>query len=102
MSNNYQIIVNHQTPTVIESTVVVKRPKHPGRVAAGKRLVQWNRENKGLAPAKTKKTTTLKFMLGEIKKDTNNPVSIIIAIEETIRILNDRGLEIYLTLKKTS
>ena len=96
--SNYQFIVNHQTPTVIEqqSTVVVKKP--PGRVAAGKRLAQWNRENKGLALPKT----TLKSMLDEIKKDTNNPVSILIAIEETIRILNDRGLEIYLTLKKTS
>ena len=41
-------------------------------------------------------------MLDEIKKDTNNPVSILIAIDETIRILNDRGLEICLTLKKTS
>ena len=98
--SNYQFVINHQTP-VIESAVVVKKPKHPGRVAAGKRLAQWNRENKGLAPAKTKKTT-LKSMLDEIKKDTNNPVSILIAIDETIRILNDRGLEICLTLKKTS
>ena len=98
--SNYQFIVNHQTPTAIEqqSTVVVKKAKHPGRVAAGKRLAQWNRENKGLAFPKT----TLKSMLNEIKKDTNNPVSILIAIEETVRILNDRGLEIYLTLKKTS
>jgi len=25
----------------------VTRPKHPGRVAQGKRLVEWNRKNKG-------------------------------------------------------
>ena len=92
------IVVNQGATEVVE----VKK-KHPGRVAQGHKLVELNRLRKlGLAPAKTKKTSTLKSMLDEIKKDTNNPVSILIAIEETIRILNDRGLEIYLTLKKTS
>ena len=91
------IVVNQGATEVVE----VKK-KHPGRVAQGHKLVELNRLRKlGLAPAKTKKTT-LKSMLDEIKKDTNNPVSILITIEETIRILNDRGLEICLTLKKTS
>ena len=91
------IVINQGAIEVVE----VKK-KHPGRVAAGKRTAELNRLRKlGIAPAKTKKTT-LKSMLDEIKNDINNPTSILITIDETIRILNDRGLEIYLTLKKIS
>ena len=93
--NTYQIIVNqNQNTAPIEET---KKEKHPGRVAAGLRLAQWNRENKDKPRVGS---LTLKKMLQYFKKDLHDPAAILTAVDETIRILEENNIEIRITLKK--
>ena len=92
------IIVNQtQEVTKVADEVVKKPSKHPGRVASGKRLVEWNRLNKlGMV-----KNITLKSILDEIRTDLNDPAAILTAIDETIRILEkDYKTKIQIKLKK--
>ena len=79
--------------------IEVKR-KHPGRVAQGHKLSELMRLRKlGLAPQK-QKPVTLKEMLQDFKKDLHDPAAILIAVDETIRILEENKLEIRIALKK--
>ena len=89
--NTCQIVVNQNT-----TQVVPKQKKSEGRVRAGLRLAQWNRENKG----KTNLRYTLKEMLQDFRKDLHDPAAILIAIDETIKILEQNKLEIRIRLKK--
>ena len=96
------IIVNQtQEVTKVADEVVKKPSKHPGRVASGKRLAEWNRLRKiGLAPQKPAKIT-LKSILDEIRKDLSDPAAILTAIDETICILEkDCKIEIQIKLAK--
>ena len=86
--NTCQIILNQNTKPIKE--------KNPGRVAAGLKLAQWNRENKG----KTNLRFTLKEMLHDFRNDLHDPTAVLIAIDETIKILEENKLEIRIALKK--
>ena len=90
--NTCQIVVNQNTTPI----QVVPKQKSAGRVRAGLRLAQWNRENKG----KTNLRYTLKEMLQDFRKDLHDPAAILIAIDETIKILEQNKLEIRIRLKK--
>ena len=90
------IIINQQQH---EATKIVEvKKKHPGRVAASKRLAQWNRDNQGTL--KNKKSIILESLLEEFKRDLNDSAAILIAIEETIRIMKDYKIELCVTLRK--
>ena len=93
--NTCNIVVNQHQDKVIE----VKK-KHPGRVAQGHKLAELMRLKKlGLAPQK-QKPITLKEMLQDFRKDLHDPAAILIAIDETIKILEQNKLEIRIRLKK--
>ena len=53
----------------------------------------------GLAPQK-QKPITLKEMLQDFRKDLHDPIAILTAIDETIKILEQDKLEITINLKK--
>ena len=75
--------------------MVEVKKKHPGRVAAGKKLAEWNRNNRVI-----RNKITLKSFLNDIRQDLNDPTSILTVIDETIRILEENKIEIQITLKK--
>jgi hypothetical protein len=84
------IIINQ--PTIEEAIKV----KHPGRVASGKRLSEWNRKN----PKKRKEKITLESMIADFEKELE-PAGILIAMKETIRILKEEhNTDLYITMKK--
>ena len=93
--NTCNVVVNQHQDKVIE----VKK-KHPGRIAQGHKMAELMRLRKlGLVPQKTK-PITLKEMLQDFKKDLHDPTAVLIAIDETIKILEENKLEIKISLKK--
>ena len=93
--NTCNIVVNQHQDKVIEV-----KEKHPGRVAQGHKLAELMRLRKlGLAPQK-QKPITLKEMLQDFRKDLHDPIAILTAIDETIKILEQDKLEITINLKK--
>ena len=92
------IVINQQQDV---TKVVEVRKKHPGRIAQGHKLAELMRLRKlGLAPPKSEKFT-VESLLEEFKRDLNDPAAILIAIEETIRIMKeDYKIELCFTMKK--
>jgi len=102
MSCSITINQTQEVTKVVEVAEVVKKPsKHPGRVASGKRLAEWNKLKKlGLVTEKAAKIT-LKSILDEIKRDLNDPAAVLTAIDETIHILEkDYKTEVQIKLEK--
>ena len=82
------IIINQQE----QPTADISKDKDPKKVAQGLKLAEWNKREKQrlmMTEQALKDGVTLKSFIEDFKRDLATPEEILIAMEETIRIMKE-------------